>query len=98
MWPSRAVTARKCTKKRDARAKLLFCLIKPLLFLLSLRRCILNFLLFTIHCDPSKTEYLGENAPTDSTPNVFSTHWSVPSFLVRKVENRKKFPLDAQAW
>ena len=30
---SRAVTAKKCTKKRDARAELLFCLTNPLLFL-----------------------------------------------------------------
>ena len=29
------------TKKRDARAKLLFCLVKPLLFLLSRRRFII---------------------------------------------------------
>ena len=52
------LTAKKCTKKRSARAKLLFCLhVKLLLIWLSRRRCILNFLLFTIHCDPSKTEY-----------------------------------------
>ena len=45
-------------KKRDARAKFLFCLVKLLLFfLLSRRRCILNFLLFTIHCDPSETKF-----------------------------------------
>ena len=44
-------------KKRDARAKLLFCLVNLLLIWLSRRRRILNFLLFTIHCDPSKTEY-----------------------------------------
>ena len=30
---SRAVMARKCTKKRDARAKLLFCQSKPIVFL-----------------------------------------------------------------
>ena len=30
---SRATTAEKCTKKRDARAKLLFCLSKPIAFL-----------------------------------------------------------------
>ena len=30
---SRAVTAKKCTKKRDARAKLLFCLSKASGFL-----------------------------------------------------------------
>ena len=29
---SRAVTAKKCTKKRDARAKMLFCLVKLLPF------------------------------------------------------------------
>ena len=44
-------------KKRDARAKLLFCLVKLFLFLLSRRRFILNFLLYTIHCDPSETEF-----------------------------------------
>ena len=31
---SRVVTAKKCTKKRDARAKLLFCWSKPTAFLL----------------------------------------------------------------
>ena len=40
-----AVTAKKCTKKSDARAKLLFCLVKLLLFLLCRCRCILEFLL-----------------------------------------------------
>ena len=30
---SRAATAKKCTKKRDARAKLLFCQSKPIAFL-----------------------------------------------------------------
>ena len=41
---SRATTAKKCTKKHDARAKLLFCQSKPLAFLPfslpSLRRCL----------------------------------------------------------
>ena len=59
IWQS-CTNSKEMYKKRDARAKLLFCLIKPLLFLLSRRRCILNFLLFTIHCDPSKTEYSGQ--------------------------------------
>ena len=54
---SRAVTAKKCTKKRDALAKMLFCLVKLLLSLLPRLRCILNVLLFTIHCDPSETEF-----------------------------------------
>ena len=35
---SRAVTANKCTKKRDARTKLLFCFINLLLFCRSLCR------------------------------------------------------------
>ena len=51
---SRAVMAKKYTKKRDARAKL-FCLVKLLVFLLSCRPFILNFLLSMIHCDPSET-------------------------------------------
>ena len=33
LYVFRAVTARKCTKRRDARAKLLFCLSKPIAFL-----------------------------------------------------------------
>ena len=70
---SRAVTAKKYTRKRDARAKLLFCSVKLLLFLLSRRRFILNFLLFTIHCDPSETELSQCNwiAPTESSRNGF---------------------------
>ena len=60
------------TKKRDTRAKLLFCLVKLLLFLLSRRRFILNFLLFTIHCDPSETEFSQcKSASADSIWNVF---------------------------
>ena len=51
------MTAKKCTTKCDARAKLLFFLVELLLFLLSCHRRILNFLLFTIHCDPSETEF-----------------------------------------
>ena len=49
-----------------------FCLVKLLLFLLSRRRFILNFLLFTIHCDPSETEFSQcKSAPADSIWNVF---------------------------
>ena len=47
---------RNVQKQSDARAELLFCLVKLLLFFTSRRRCILNFLLFAIHCDPSETE------------------------------------------
>ena len=55
---SRAVDGKEMYKKRDARAKLLFCFVKLLLIWISRRRRrILKFLLFTIHCDPSKTEY-----------------------------------------
>ena len=54
---SRAVDGKECTKKCDARAKLLFCLVKPLLVWLPRRRRIFIFLLFTILCDESKTEY-----------------------------------------
>ena len=47
---TRAKTAKKCTKKRDARAKLLFCLLNLLVFfytfLLPSRRWILKSLLF----------------------------------------------------
>ena len=35
----REVTTKKCTKKRDARAKLLFCLINLFLFTRSRRSC-----------------------------------------------------------
>ena len=80
------MTAKKCTKKRDACAKLLFCLVKLLTFLLSRRRCILNFLLSTIHCDPSETEFsqCKLNCPCCwYHPKRFSTLPVVPSFLVR---------------
>ena len=50
------LTAKKCTKKCDAWQSF-FCLVKLLLIRLSHRRRILNFLLFTIHCDESKMEY-----------------------------------------
>ena len=63
---------RNICKKGDARAKLLCCLVKLLLFLLSRRRFILNFLIFTIHCDPSETEFSQcKSAPADSIRNVF---------------------------
>ena len=45
-----------------------------MLFLLSCRRCILNFLLFTIHCDPSETEFSQckmNCSLADSIRNVF---------------------------
>ena len=48
---SRATTAKKCTKKRDARAKLLFCLSKPIVFLpFSLPSPSSLLELFTISC------------------------------------------------
>ena len=59
-------------KRRHARAKLLFCLVKLSLFLLSRRRFIINFLLFTIHCDPSETEFSQHKfALADSIRNDF---------------------------
>ena len=63
------LTAKKCTKKRDARAKLLFCLVKLLLIWISHRRCILIVI-------RQKQNILGANsiALADSNPNVFSTH------------------------
>ena len=72
---NRAVGVKKCTKKRDARAKLLFSSVKLFLFLLSRRCRIWNFLLFTIHCDPGrqKRNFLSANwvAPADIIRNVF---------------------------
>ena len=44
-------------KKVWCTCKVVVCLIKPLLFLLSRCRCISNFPLFMIHCDPSETEF-----------------------------------------
>ena len=88
------LTAKKCTKKRDARAKLLFCLIKLLLIWLSRRRRILNFLLFTIHCDPAGTEFsqgIKNELFLLIASETFFDLSVVPSFLLRKVEN-KSFP------
>ena len=58
------------TRKRVARAKLLFYLVKLLLFSLSRHRFILNFLLFTIR---QKQNFFSANwiAPADSIRNVF---------------------------
>ena len=85
------LTAKKCTKKRDARAKLLFCLVQLLFIWLSRRRHFSN-LLFTTHCDPSKTEYSrGKfNCSRWQDPKRFFDS-SSSSFPVRKVEN-KSFP------
>ena len=92
-WVVVQLTAKKCTKKCDAREKLLFCLVKLLLLWLSRRRRIFNFLLFMIHCDESKTEYSrGKlNCSCWYHPKRFFDSSVVPSFLVRKVEN-KSFP------
>ena len=73
------LTAKKCTKKRDARAKLLFSLVKLLLIWLSRHRRILNFLLCPIIYDTLwsvKNRIFRPNAiaPADTIPNVFSTH------------------------
>ena len=80
------LTAKKCTKKRDARAKLLLCLVKLLLIWISHRRRILIVI-------RQKQNMLGANsiALADSNPNVFFNSSVVPLFLVRKVEN-KSFP------
>ena len=63
------LTAKKCTKKRDARAKLLFCLVKLLLIWISHRRRILIVI-------RQKQNILRSIliALADSNPNVFSTH------------------------
>ena len=68
-WNFVQLTAKKCTKKRDARAKLLFCLVKLLLIWISHRRRILIVI-------RQKQNILGANsiALADSNPNVFSTH------------------------
>ena len=87
------LTAKKCPKVCDARSKLLFCLVKLLLIWLSRRHRIFTFLLFTIYCDESKTEYCWGtfNCSCWSYPERFFDSLVVPSFLVRKVEN-KSFP------
>ena len=82
------MTAKKCTKKRDARAKLLFCLVKLLLFLLSRRRCILNFLLFTTHCDPSETEFSRCKLLLLVASETFFDSSVVPSFWLGKLGER----------
>ena len=67
---SRAVDGKEMyTKKRDARAKLLFCLFKLLLIWISHRRRILIVI-------RQKQNILGANsiALVDSNPNVYSTH------------------------
>ena len=74
------VTVKKCTKKRDARAKLLFCLVKLLLFWRSRcrhRRGILKSVLFTTVIGQKRNLHLKR----------FSDSSVVPSFLVRKVQN-----------
>ena len=81
-------------KMRDACTKWLFCLVKRIAFLLSRRRRILNFLLFTIHCDPSETEFSqcikNELLLLIASERFFDLS-VVPSFLVRTVEN-ESFP------
>ena len=95
-WVVVPLTAKKCTKKRDTRARLLFCLVKLLLIWLSRRRRrILNFLLFTIHCDPSNRIFSGQSQLVllIASQRFFdsSIGSSFNSFLVRKVEN-KSYP------
>ena len=83
---SRAVDGKEMYKKAWCTCKVA---VLPFQAIASCHCCILNFLLFTIHCDPSKTSnILGPNwiAPADSISNVFRL--IVPSFLVRKVENK----------
>ena len=58
-----------------------FALASYCFFLLSCRRCILNFLLLTIHCDPSETEFSQWMLIASETFFDLSV---VPSFLVRK--------------
>ena len=82
-----AGTAKKCTKKCDAFAKLLFCLVKLLLFLLSRRCRILNFLLFTIDTLWSvrnRIFSLQIELLLLITSETFFNSSVVPSFLVRK--------------
>ena len=53
-----------------------------MLFLLSRRRFILNFLIFTIHFDPSETEFSQcKSAPADRSETFFDSS-VVPFFLV----------------
>ena len=56
MWQS-CCDSKEMYKKVWCTCKVVVCLIKPLLFLLSRCRCISNFPLFMIHCDLSETEF-----------------------------------------
>ena len=67
----RAVTAKKCTKKRDARAELLFCLFNLLLFLRSRcrrRRGILKYLMIA---SVQKPPLLEKNWRVQASPRLF---------------------------
>ena len=90
---SRAVDGKEMYKKARCMCKVVVCLIKLLLIWLSRRCHILNLLLFMMHCYESKTEYSwGKlNCSRWKHPKRFFDSWLVPSFLVRKVEN-KSFP------
>ena len=70
---SRAVTAKKYTRKRDARAKLLFCHVKLLLFLLSRRHFIFKLPIIYDTFWSVRNNFLSANliAPADSIRNVF---------------------------
>ena len=84
------LTAKKCTRKRDARAKLLFCLVKLILIWLSRRRRILNFLL-SIWSVKNRIFSGQIQLLLLTASQCFFDSSVVPSFLVRKVEN-KSFP------
>ena len=68
---SRAVRAKKCTKKCDARAKLLFCLFDFLVAAASLSSFYLRHIVMS-----QKQNILRANspAPADRIPNVSLTH------------------------
>ena len=67
------MTVKKYTKKRDSRAKLLFCLVKLLLFLLSRRHFIFKLPIIYDTLSSVRNNSLSANliTPADSIRNVF---------------------------
>ena len=86
------LTAKKCTKKRDARAKLLFCLVKLILIWLSRRRRILNFLLSIWSVKNRIFSGQIQLLLLIASQTVFRLIGSsLASFLVNRVENKSFF-------
>ena len=95
---SRAIDGKEMYKKAWCTCKVVVLPCQAIAYLTFCCRQILNFLLFKIHCDPSKTIFSRQIELLLPIASQTFLRLISSSFVSGKESRKQKFPLHAQAW